>query len=357
MPLKPLVPQLISVAMTSFSAGLILTELWVQQAKSAVLATSPPHSQSTMPAPRSAAARRSALRKQALHGLSVQSHSNPPIAATHNAKSTSSPVGSTPSVTQPQEPLTTPTQTSIRVHILDASDLIVSMPEGGWIFVNNKPQAALAQHSLYQALATSSGVGVGGLAFGSVVTIEANHGAIWINDASGTRERARAYRGTITLVCTDNTLSVINTVDLETYLASVTGSEMYASWHPEALKAQAVAARSYAMKFIEQPLTDLFDIGSDENFQAYRGVEAETPQTIAAVEATRGQVLVKNNHILLAEYAANDAITASAHRGQGMSQSGAQARAKLGWSYLEILGDYYHNAGIAVLPEGFAQLR
>lgn len=343
MPLKPLVPQLISVAMTSFSAGLILTELWVQQAKSAVLATRPPHSQSTVPAPRSAAA--------SLRGVPTQSHS---ASATHSTKSTSSPIGSKPSVRQLQAPLTTPIQASIRVHILDASDLIVSVPEGGWISVNNKPQAALAQHSSYQAQATSSGVGVGGLAFGSVVTIEANHGAIWVNDASGTRERDRAYHGTITLVCTDNTLSVINTVDLENYLASVTGSEMYASWHPEALKAQAVAARSYAMKFIEQPLTDLFDIGSDENFQAYRGVEAETPETIAAVEATRGQVLVKNNRILLAEYAANDAITASAHRGMGMSQIGAQAAAEQGWSYLYILGAYYPNAAIARLRESVA---
>lgn len=86
-------------------------------------------------------------------------------------------------------------------------------------------------------------------------------------------------------------LVVVNVVDLEDYLAGVLGSEMPRSYPLEALKAQAVAARTYALnKKIELFGADAH-LGSSVISQVYRGLEAEDARTREAVAATRGVVL------------------------------------------------------------------
>jgi peptidoglycan hydrolase-like amidase len=94
---------------------------------------------------------------------------------------------------------------------------------------------------------------------------------------------------------------------------------------------------------VEQPTSLYWDIGNDEAYQCYRGVETETNTTIAAVEATRDTVLVKDGQVFLSQYASTDAISQSAHGGIGksMSQTGAQILAKQGATMLQILGYYY----------------
>lgn len=98
------------------------------------------------------------------------------------------------------------------------------------------------------------------------------------------------YRGTIEIQeATFGGLVAVNAVRLDDYVQGVVPGEMPASWAPEALKAQAVAARTYALA------TDaggaLFDQYPDTRSQVYRGVEAEQPSANAAVRATAGQVL------------------------------------------------------------------
>lgn len=241
----------------------------------------------------------------------------------------------------------------IRVQVArSASEITIAASTTAVIRDRNRHRIArLEANQLYSVLAGSSneGLRIGMTELPNEVWIDPGAAAVWVE--------GRWYEGQLQLVNTGGELLAINRIDVERYLYSVVGSEMYATWQFQALKAQAVAARSYAMKFLENPVNAWFDIGSDEAFQAYKGLESVTTSTVQAVEETRGQVLVRDNQILLTEYAASDALTRSAHRGQGMSQDGAQARAELGWSYLEILGDYYRNAGIALLPEGFARLR
>jgi stage II sporulation protein D len=96
------------------------------------------------------------------------------------------------------------------------------------------------------------------------------------------------YRGTFTISLAGKTLNVIETVGIDQYLYGVVTSEMDSDWPLEALKAQAVAARSYALA--NRHGGD-FDLYADLRSQAYGGVDAETSAARAAVDATKRQVL------------------------------------------------------------------
>jgi stage II sporulation protein D len=98
-----------------------------------------------------------------------------------------------------------------------------------------------------------------------------------------------AYRGTITVDVVDGKLRAVNVVGLEQYLYGVVPSEMPSDWSSEALKAQAVAARSYAMA--TRQIGAPYDVFDDTRSQMYLGLVHEDPATNAAVDATKGQVL------------------------------------------------------------------
>lgn len=110
----------------------------------------------------------------------------------------------------------------------------------------------------------------------------------------------RWYRGRTLVIPTEKGLTAVNWVDLEEYLYSVLGGEMDARWHPEALKAQAIAARSYALYRRQRQQTNpLYDVGNTpDRWQIYKGVIAEHPKIYAAVDTTAGQVLTHNNQII-----------------------------------------------------------
>ncbi|QNI69882.1 SpoIID/LytB domain-containing protein [Cyanobium sp. NS01] len=99
----------------------------------------------------------------------------------------------------------------------------------------------------------------------------------------------RHYRGRLMLRREGQTLQAINHIGLETYLPSVVGSEMPASWPQAALRAQAVAARTYALR--QRKPGSAFDVTATVSSQVYKGVEAETDSTRSAVASTRSQVL------------------------------------------------------------------
>ncbi len=105
----------------------------------------------------------------------------------------------------------------------------------------------------------------------------------------------KAYRGTFTVTSDGKKLTLVNTVPLEQYLESVVPSEMPKTWHPEALKTQAVAARSYALAV--RKTNGAFDVYPDTRSQVYGGVTSEYPTTSAAVNATAGQVLTYGGKI------------------------------------------------------------
>lgn len=112
----------------------------------------------------------------------------------------------------------------------------------------------------------------------------------------------RWYRGKTLVVPTAKGLTAVNYVDLEQYLYSVLGSEMNGNWPQEALKAQAVAARTYAIYKRENERNGIYDVGNTTTWQVYKGVASESPGTQAAVNATAGQVLTYKNQVILSVF-------------------------------------------------------
>jgi stage II sporulation protein D len=101
---------------------------------------------------------------------------------------------------------------------------------------------------------------------------------------------ARPYRGQIQVDVVNGRLRAIDVVGLEDYLYGVVPAEMPSTWAPPALQAQAVAARSYALA--TRKVAAPFDVYGDTRSQAYLGVSHETAATSAAVDATKGQVVM-----------------------------------------------------------------
>jgi stage II sporulation protein D len=112
----------------------------------------------------------------------------------------------------------------------------------------------------------------------------------------------RWYRGRALVVPTNSGLTAVNYVDLEHYLYSVLGGEMNGNWPQEALKAQAVAARSYALYQRQNAANETYDVGDTAGWQVYDGIEDESAGTQAAVNATTGQVLTHNGRIIEAVF-------------------------------------------------------
>jgi SpoIID/LytB domain protein len=100
---------------------------------------------------------------------------------------------------------------------------------------------------------------------------------------------AHPYRGTFLVTATGKSLSVVNTVALESYVRGVVSNEMPHDWPLEAVKAQAVAARSYALAHRRG---GAFDVFGDTRDQVYGGIATETPVGDQAVAGTKRQVLV-----------------------------------------------------------------
>jgi len=107
-------------------------------------------------------------------------------------------------------------------------------------------------------------------------------------------ETAKPYRGRFTLYSDENDrLTLINTLGLEDYLAGVVGSEMPSYWQPEALRAQSIICRTYALyEMHSHELSRRWDIYSSQKSQVYRGVSGEHRRIWGVLNDTRGMVLV-----------------------------------------------------------------
>jgi stage II sporulation protein D len=120
------------------------------------------------------------------------------------------------------------------------------------------------------------------------------------DDPRGIWLGSRRYRGRLQLLMRAGQVLVVNHLGIETYLASVVGSEMPHKWPLPALQAQAVAARTYALR--QRGKAGDFDVKATVSSQVYRGVESETPSTIEAVESTRSLVLVHAGRLINAVF-------------------------------------------------------
>lgn len=174
-------------------------------------------------------------------------------------------------------------------------------------------------------------------------------GGVWVKPTKGgfVFVGKHWYRGDVMLLSQGETLLAVNYIDLESYITSVVGSEVPASWPMDALKAQAIAARSYALVHYLRPAHALYHLGNTQRWQVYQGLNSEWNTSRQAAEETKGVFLSYNNGIVESMYAANDEIISNVHGGRGMSQNGAFSMAQQGYTYQQILSWYYPGTSLA----------
>jgi stage II sporulation protein D len=108
------------------------------------------------------------------------------------------------------------------------------------------------------------------------------------------------YRGAAEIRTEGSGVTAINVLDIDSYVRGVVAGEMPSSWPLEALKAQAVTARTYALA--TRKTTGLFDQYPDTRSQVYRGVTGESVRSDAAVRGTAGRVLTYNGEPAVTYY-------------------------------------------------------
>ena len=152
------------------------------------------------------------------------------------------------------------------------------------------------------------------------------------NDKRGIWLKNRRYSGELRVSLRDKKLNIINYLKLEKYLRSVVGSEMPKEFPLAALQAQAIAARTYALKLLDK--NKLFDINSTQVSQVYLGLESETAKINRAVMSTSSLALFYRNELI-------DAVFHSSSGGR-TENSGKVWKYQL--PYLKSVVDYDQNS-------------
>ena len=192
--------------------------------------------------------------------------------------------------------------------------------------------------------------------------------------------KSRWYRGIFIVKNVNGSLVLINKLNIESYLRGVVPAEMPSSWEYEAHKAQAIAARSYALANLGKRAKWGYDLKDTPEDQAYVGASGETDRTDKAVADSYGIVLIYDLKIIPAYYSASagghtvsagkvwerdlpyirsvpsydDNIKKNGH-GVGMSQHGANNLAKQGYNAYQILQYFYKNIRFARINQSYYQ--
>ena len=133
---------------------------------------------------------------------------------------------------------------------------------------------------------TATGWALGNVSVGAgeLTLIPASDGSLSVN--------GKPYRGRFRFVPTNaGEFDVINDVDIDGYLKSVVPREMFPNWDPQAYKAQAIVARTYALYEARTSGGQTWDLFPDTRSQVYGGVASESAKAVAAVEETSGVVV------------------------------------------------------------------
>ena len=117
-----------------------------------------------------------------------------------------------------------------------------------------------------------------------------------------TKINGKDYFGGLRVVGKNNNLVVINILTVEEYLRGVLPKEVTPSWNEEALKAQAVAARTFALKNRDRHKNEGYDLCSTVHCQAYDGIEWLHDRTDKAISDTFGEVLYYNGKLIEASF-------------------------------------------------------
>ncbi|OAB34192.1 SpoIID/LytB domain-containing protein [Paenibacillus glacialis] len=137
--------------------------------------------------------------------------------------------------------------------------------------------------------------------------ISGDSSKLWIPDQSNgiqvTERSKRIYRGNWEISSYNGQLALVNELPLEQYLYSVVGAEVPSSWPSEALKTQAVAARSYAI--FQRNKYKVADVVDTTLSQVYNGTSSEAASVTKAVDDTKGEILMKDGKVVEAIFSSN----------------------------------------------------
>jgi len=192
----------------------------------------------------------------------------------------------------------------IRVKILEQSKNISVGATGPYQIENEKGRRQFYSSStlLRKIEATSSGIKVDSIIWGKEIWIkpQGNNSLALIM----IEEDKRRYRGDLLIKEEEGFLKVVNQLPLEEYLYGVLKWELSPSWPLATLCAQAIAARTYALKNIESSSSQgqLYHLSATVDDQVYGGVESEDPRVQKAVDLTQGKVITYQGELINAFY-------------------------------------------------------
>ncbi len=186
--------------------------------------------------------------------------------------------------------------------IVEQNSIFQGQPETLYkIEYNDSIYSIYKNDQLLKTIKTSQPINVKTEDSGSfIVNVKFGQGYFW----SGSENRQ--YRGDLKLKPVNNErLTLINIVNLEEYLISVVPSEMPAGWPLEALKSQAIAARSYALNNLNRHQDDGYNLCATVHCAVYSGINREDKRSTKAVLETEGEVAVYDGEIINAVFHSN----------------------------------------------------
>ncbi|MFZ3071804.1 MAG: SpoIID/LytB domain-containing protein [Thermodesulfobacteriota bacterium] len=171
------------------------------------------------------------------------------------------------------------------------------------------------------------GVSVNGKSAGLPLRFYPSGKAVMVN--------GKPFRGVIEVRREGNSLMVINEIHLDEYVAGIINNEISSKWHIEAIKAQAVIARTYALFQKEKRKGSLYDLTSTYMDQVYSGADKEDSAVYRAVKDTKGLVLTYDGSLANTVYHSNAG---------GVTEEASEVWGT-GYPYLESVESEYDESG------------
>lgn len=168
------------------------------------------------------------------------------------------------------------------------------------VYSNGKVKAYLTANTLYNL-----GIYKNSIVISGVKTLDEEIYLNMLNIDGIVTINGKKYRGNIIVKIDRNKFFVINELDIEEYLYGVVGREVSKTWPEEVLKAQAVAARTFAIKNLGKHKSDGYDLCDRVHCQVYGGMSAESDGIIKAVDDTRAEVVSYEDKLAYVFYHAN----------------------------------------------------
>jgi len=194
-----------------------------------------------------------------------------------------------------------PNQNAVRIAVLKEADNFVISIRGQYKIINPGDDQLLEQGRRLRksrVVARSNGAHIGRKFYGikHIQIIAQKDISLY------SKGKVKRYRGSVDIYVSKNKLLVVNALPLEEYIKGVLYHEVPHKWPLEVIKAQAVAARTYALYQMEVHKDQLYDVTRDIYSQVYGGRSAERYRTNIAADRTRGEIMLYEGKVLPAYF-------------------------------------------------------